>query len=91
MKPSGFVSTLLYKSRDARPTPVVWQGVAVARFTLHLKDGTLTLELTTNEVMPNITTDTTINGYAITLKNLSPFPGESNDAEPVAVLLIEHR
>jgi hypothetical protein len=69
----------------------VWQGVAVARFTLHLKDGPHTLELATNEMMPNTTTDTTLNGYKITLKNLAPYPGESKDETPVAELRVEYR
>jgi hypothetical protein len=82
--------TVLQDSRCPINANCVWQGVAVARFTLHLNDGSHTLELATNEVLPNTTRDTTIKGYTITFKNLSPYPGESNEETPAAGLLVEY-
>ena len=84
-------NTIVQDSRCPINANCTWQGVAVARFTLHLKDGQHTLELATTEVMPNTTRDTTINGFTVTLKDLSPYPGGATDETPVAEVLIEHR
>jgi hypothetical protein len=83
--------TIVQESRCPINANCVWEGVAVARFTLHLNDRPHTLELATNNVLPGTTTDTTIQGYTIALKNLLPYPGGPTDETPSAQVLIERR
>lgn len=69
----------------------VWQGVAVAQFTFSLNGKKHQLELATNNVMPGTRTDTIIQQYHISFKNLHPYPGEAAGENTYAEVAIEKR
>jgi tRNA nucleotidyltransferase/poly(A) polymerase len=84
-------NTLVQDSRCPINASCVWEGVAIARFTLLLNGQEHQLELATNNVLPGTRTDTTIQQYHIAVKNVHPYPGEAAGEITYAEVDIEKR
>ena len=67
--------SLVSDSRCPANAMCVWQGTAVAKFSLTKNNETSSFELATINMSPNYHKDTTIMGYKIDFINLSPYPG----------------
>ena len=59
----------------------VWQGIGKARFVLELNGQQHVLHLSTSELAPHYTMDTTIGAYHFQLKHLNPYPGTNAPGE----------
>lgn len=69
----------------------VWQGVAIARFTLRLNGQEHELELATNNELPGTRTDTTLQQYTFSLRNVQPYPGSDTGEKPYAEVDVKKR
>lgn len=67
--------SLVSDSRCPANAMCVWQGTAVAKFSLTKNNETSSFELATINMSPNYHKDTTMMGYKIDFINLSPYPG----------------
>jgi len=67
--------SLISDSRCPANAMCVWQGTAVAKFSLSKNNETSSFTLATINMSPNYRKDTTIMGYKIEFINLSPYPG----------------
>ena len=67
--------SLVSDSRCPANAICIWQGTAVAKFSLTKNNETSSFELATINMSPNYHKDTTIMGYKIDFINLSPYPG----------------
>ena len=68
-------NALVSDSRCPANAMCVWQGTAVAKFSLTKNNETSSFELATINMSPNYHKDTTMMGYKIEFINLSPYPG----------------
>ena len=82
---------VLEDSRCPVNADCVWQGVAIARFTLLLNGQEHQLELATNNEQPGTHTDTTLQQYTFSLRNLQPDPGTTATEKPFAEVDIKKR
>jgi hypothetical protein len=67
--------SLISDSRCPANAMCIWQGTAVAKFSLRKNNETNTFVLATINMSPNYRKDTTMMGYKIEFVNLSPYPG----------------
>ncbi len=67
--------SVINDSRCPANAVCVWQGTAVAKFSLTKNDKSTSFELATIKMSPNYHKDTAIMGYKIEFVNLSPYPG----------------
>jgi hypothetical protein len=67
--------SLISDSRCPANAMCVWQGTAVAKFSLTKNDERISFELATINMSPNYHKDTTLMGYKIEFVDLSPYPG----------------
>ena len=66
---------LISDSRCPANALCIWQGTAVAKFSLTKNDEKYTFVLSTVEMPGTYNKDTTMFGYKIEFVNLSPYPG----------------
>lgn len=78
---------LVQDSRCPANAICIWQGVAQARFSFTVNNFTYQFVLSTNKVLPGTITDTTINNYNISLKDIQPYPGTGNAPVKAEVLM----
>lgn len=78
--------TSLQDSRCPLNATCVWQGIAVAGFTIRLHGIQHQVTLATDKIPGYPSTDTTVSGYQIKLLNITPYP-ESVTNEPVRASL----
>ena len=74
--------SLIADSRCPANVVCIWQGTAVAKFSLRKNNEPTSFTLATINMSPNYRKDTTIMGYKIEFVNLSPYPGTVPDPIP---------
>jgi len=78
--------TELNDSRCPINADCVWQGVAIAKFTLKADGTQHQITLATTKIAGFPSTDTTVSGYNVKLLNVTPYPG-STTPEPTRAIL----
>ena len=73
---------LISDSRCPINAMCIWQGTAVAKFSLKKNNETTTFELATINMSPNYRKDTIIMGYQIEFVDLLPYPGTYTPPAP---------
>lgn len=80
--------TELNDSRCPINANCVWQGVAVAKFTLRFDSTQHQVVLASAKFPGYPSTDTTIGGYKVKLVNVTPYPGSASNEPTRATLEI---
>ena len=83
--------SLVSDSRCPANAICVWQGTAVARFSLTKNNETTSFVLSTLDMPPTYNKDTALLGYKIEFINLSPYPGTAPTPVPVNKIKAEIR
>jgi hypothetical protein len=78
---------LVEDSRCPTNANCMWQGVARLRFSMQLQNQSYSFVLSTSNVQ-SFRTDTTIQNYRISLRQVTPYPGKASPEKPVADVLI---
>ena len=81
--------SVINDSRCPANAVCIWQGTAVAKFSLTKNDETTSFELATINMSPNYHKDTTIMGYKIEFVNLYPYPGTVPTPVPADQINVE--
>jgi hypothetical protein len=74
--------SLVEDSRCPDNAVCIWQGVAKAKFRFNVNSQEHVVTLSTLNMAPNYTRDTTVAGYHLKLVNILPYPLNPNNPNP---------